>query len=364
MHQLEDLGWNETWAPAFTRGRARPDSHPARIVAQHRGSYRAATARGEFRAVPAGRLRLAGADEQPAVGDWVELVPGADPAAGTAVIHGLLPRQTVLARKAAGREARRQVLAANVDTALLLTSANEEFNARRLERFVAMVLDGGALPVIVLTKIDLATSISPLLAAAEEAAPGRPIVSLSSLTGEGFESLEPHLAHGKTAALVGSSGVGKSTLVNKLLGEERLATQEVREGDARGRHTTTHRELIQIPAGGCLIDSPGLREVGMLGGTGVEEEFEDVETLALLCRFSDCRHEREPDCAVRQAIEDGLITRERLASHGKLQREASRQLALSDARIASEARKTRRRFSKGIRRMMAEKDRLRGPQLE
>ncbi len=328
---LSDLGWDPGWAAAFLPFDA-AGWRPARVVAAHRDTWLVATPAGEHEAVIAGRLRheAIGPADLPAVGDWVAI--GASDEAGPSVIQVVLPRRTWFGRSMAdsgrrtgSRHADEQVLAANVDVALVITGLDGDFNLRRLERYLAVAWTGGATPVIVLNKADVASDPEGLRVAAEAVAPGVEVRTISALTGDGVASLATdHLPFGRTAVVLGSSGVGKSTLVNALLGYDRQRTAAVREDDARGRHTTTHRELVRMPAGALLIDTPGIRSLGVAGAAdGLENAFADISDLAEGCRFRDCHHDGEPGCAVQAAIDDGRLDQARFASHRKLEREAA-----------------------------------------
>ncbi len=309
---LHRLGWDDGWEAAFEPYRAE-ELAPARVAVQHRGAYDLLGEEGELRAPAAARLARAG--ELPAVGDWVAL----DRARG--FVEVVLPRRTALSRKEVWQAAREQVLAANVDVAFLVQALPHDYNARRLERYLAMAWESGAQPVVVLTKTDLVDEVEPWLADVEATTLGAaPVVALSPITGDHLDDVRPFFEGNKTAVLLGSSGVGKSTLVNALVGEEVLATQEVRAGDHRGRHTTAHRELILLPGGGIVLDTPGMREL-QLWDADLEQTFGDVEAVAAQCRFNDCSHGREPGCAVRAALADGTLSQERWTSYVKLQRE-------------------------------------------
>ena len=309
---LHRLGWDDGWEAAFAEHRALGLA-PARVAIQHRGAYDLLTAGGELRASAANRLVRA--EELPAVGDWV----GFDPETG--LIEAVLPRRTTISRKEVLQATREQVLAANVDVAFLVQALPLDFNARRLERYLAMAWESGAQPVVLLTKTDLVDDVQPFLAEVEAVTLGScPVLAVSARTGAGLDRMLTWFEGNRTAVLLGSSGVGKSTIVNALAGEELLATQEVREDDQRGRHTTSHRELILLPTGGVVLDTPGIREL-QLWDADLEQTFGDVEALAHLCRFSDCAHDQEPGCAIREALADGTLPAERWESYRKLQRE-------------------------------------------
>jgi ribosome biogenesis GTPase len=309
---LQRLGWDDGWEAAFAEHRDAGRA-PARVAVQHKGAYDLLGEQGEMRAPAA--ARLAREDELPAVGDWVAL----DGERG--LVDAVLPRRTAISRKEVWTVAREQVLAANVDVAFLVQALPRDFNTRRLERYLAMAWESGAQPVVVLTKTDLVEDVGPWLADVELTTLGAcPVVALSAVTGEHVDEIRPFLDGNRTAVLLGSSGVGKSTLVNTLADRELLATRDVREGDQRGRHTTTHRELLVLPGGGVILDTPGMRELHLWDGD-LEQTFADVEQVAAGCRFSDCGHEREPGCAVRAALADGTLAAERWQSYVKLQRE-------------------------------------------
>jgi ribosome biogenesis GTPase len=320
---LDALGWTSGRAAGFEPYRAQ-GLVPARVAAAHRDVYRVWSESGESLAEVSGRLRHAAVDHAslPATGDWVALrLPPGD---GRAVVDAVLPRQSCFSRKTAGERTQEQVVAANVDTVFLLAGLDGDFKLRRLERTLVLAWDSGASPVIVLTKADLCPETALRRDEVEAIAPGVPVFAVSSLLGEGLDALAPFVAPGRTVALLGSSGVGKSTLLNRLLGWDRQATRAVRAHDSRGRHTTTFRELVRLPGGGLIIDTPGLRELQLwvddaemaLSGT-----FEDIDSLAARCAFRDCRHAQEPGCAVRQALDDGTLDAARFGSFLKLQKE-------------------------------------------
>jgi ribosome biogenesis GTPase len=322
---------------------------PARVAAQHRGGYVVYAAAGERPAEVAGRVRhtAAGPVDLPAVGDWVAVADG--PNASAATIYAVLERETVFLRKAAGEQSVEQVVAANVDVVFLVSAFGDDLNVRRLERYLAAGWESGAQPVVVLNKSDLAENLAADVAEVEAVAFGVPVHVVSCLDGTGIDALHGYLSGNRTVALLGSSGVGKSSLLNRLLGWERQETQGLRN-DGKGRHTTTHRELVQLQDGGLVLDTPGLRELGLWdAGDGVDETFSDVAELAARCRFADCAHESEPDCAVRAALEDGTLTVDRLESYRKLLRELRRLELKTDGRARSEQRKARRRFARSLR---------------
>jgi ribosome biogenesis GTPase len=308
----------------------------ARVAAHHKGSYVVETAAGELRAEVSGRLRHLAVhrSELPVVGDWV--IVHRLPGESRALVHAVLSRVTSFARKVAGDVTDEQVLAANVDVYFLVAALDGEFNQRRMERYLTMAWDGGAIPVIVLAKADLCEDISAAEATARAVA-GEVIVHITSTaTGEGVDGLTDHLVPNRTGVFIGPSGVGKSSLVNRLAGHERQRTEAIRD-DGRGRHTTTHRELVALPSGGLVIDSPGIRELQLWdAGPGLEDTFGDIAELAVACRFSDCAHDREPGCAVKAAVEAGGLDERRLASYHKLARELAWLERKRDKRRASE----------------------------
>jgi ribosome biogenesis GTPase len=338
VSDLTALGWDETRAEQF-EPHARVGLVPGRVAVQHRGAYDVLTEHGELRCDVAGRLydESSSPADLPAVGDWVAVAARTDEGGGT--VQAVLPRRTKFSRKTAWQAAEEQVLAANVDVVLIVTSLNEDLNPRRLERYLTLAWESGARPVFVLTKADLTDGVEAAVAEVDAIAFGVPVVPLSSVTGAGLDTLRAHLPHGVTAALLGSSGVGKSTLVNTLLGEELLETREIRD-DGKGRHTTTRRELVQLPGGALVIDTPGMREIQLwVADEGLEEAFEDVTELFGQCRFSDCAHESEPGCAVKAALAEGTLSQERWDSYLKLQREIAHLERRLDKRAAAEERK-------------------------
>jgi ribosome biogenesis GTPase len=327
---LEALGWSAFFAEAF-EPYVPEGLTPARVAVQERGAVVLFTSDGTVQA-----------RGHAVAGDWVVYDPE------RSEIRAVLPRRTRFSRKEPWLT-EEQLLAANVDTAFLVTDCRRDFKPRRLERYLTATWDSGADPVIILAKSDLADDLSETVAAAEAVAFGVPVHAVSSVTGAGLEALRPYLVPGRTVVLLGSSGVGKSTLANRLLGEEAFATGDVGR-DGRGRHTTTHRELVRLPGGAFLLDTPGMRELQLWADeSALAETFADVAELANGCHFSDCAHGSEPGCAVRAALADGTLPEVRLESYRKLQREL-RVLALrQDARLRSEARKERRRSARSRR---------------
>lgn len=314
---LEDLGWDAARQEEWEQAKA-PGQVPGRVTVEHRGQHRVWVESGEIRA-RFGRRPVADAGARPVVGDWVVVVPSGS---GDARIAGVMPRRTALSRRAAGDRDVEQPLAANVDVAFVVAGLDGDFNPRRVERALVLVWESGARPVILLNKVDVSPEVLDRVREMEDVAAGVPVHAISARTGEGVEVVRRELGRGITAVLLGSSGAGKSTLVNHLLGSERQATREVRRDDSRGRHTTTHRELMLVPGGGVLIDTPGLRELQLWASEeSLDTAFADLSDLAAGCRFTDCQHEGEPGCAVRAAVADGRLPEDRLASYQKLKGE-------------------------------------------
>jgi len=317
LSTLESLGYGPFFSAAF-RLLDRPDLSPARVVAVDRAVWQLAGARADH-AELSGRLRHELAPfERPTVGDWVAIADDGE----RAIIHAVLPRRTALIRRGAGPTAEPQAIAANLDAVLVVTSANRDASPRRLERYLTLVRDSGAEPVVVVNKIDLGGDVAGVVASLAAVAAGAPVVPVSAATGDGLDALLAWTGAGRTVGLIGSSGVGKSSLANRLLGRDVLATAGIDDND-RGRHTTTRRELLELAGGGLLVDTPGLRELGLLDDGGLGASFDDIAALAAGCRFGDCRHVHEPGCAVLTAIEAGELDAGRLASLHKLESETA-----------------------------------------
>jgi ribosome biogenesis GTPase len=314
---IEQYGWSDALQLAF-EPYARAGHLPGRITVQQREANLVVTDVGTLSARLSGRLRHEAREAgHPAAGDWVAL--SAKAGEDTATIHAVLPRRTAFVRRAADSVQTLQVIAANIDVVFVVTSMNADLNPRRLERFLAAAWQSGARPVVVLTKADLCAQPEGQAAEIATLAAGCPVVVVSARQGIGLCGLMSHIAPGETCVLIGSSGAGKSTLLNTLLGEERMATQDIRAGDARGRHTTSHRQLVLLPGGGLVLDTPGIREVGLIDAdAGLSMVFDDIELLAAECRFRDCTHGTEPGCAVRSGLDAGVLDANRWAHFQKL----------------------------------------------
>ena len=363
---LADFGWDERWAEAFAPYAA-DGVVPARVGIEFNHIYRLFTADGEINAQQTGRMlhRAESRHDLAAVGDWVAMRPTPGTHGNSGTIEVILPRRSKFSRKVAGELTEEQVVAANIDTVFLVMGLDHDYNPRRLERYLMMSYESGASPVILLSKADMADDLPGRIAEIAVSAPGTPIHAIAAkpkrerapdAAVEGIEIVHQYLGRGRTGALLGSSGVGKSTLINALMGSEMLKTKEVREHDSRGRHTTRHRQLIMLPGKGLLIDTPGMRELQLWVADTAKESFEDIEALAPECHFSDCRHRDEPRCAVKRAVEEGTLTAERLASYHKLEDE----IRALDARKDVRARIDDKRQGKSTNKALKHLYRLRG----
>jgi len=351
---LRLLGWNAHWRDLFE-----PYSEsfvPGRVVVEHRGAYRVETAEGERAGALAGRLRHRAQQrwDLPAVGDFVA-IRQPDLADGPAIVEAVLPRRTAFVRRVAGRRSDDQIVAANIDTVFVMTGLDHDFNVRRVERYLAAVWESGATPVVLLNKADVCEDIERRTDEIRSVSIGVDVHTISALKDDGLAELAGYFRAGETVGFVGSSGVGKSTLLNRLLGREAQTTAGVREHDSRGRHTTTHRELFVLPAGALVIDTPGMREFTLAeGGEGLGAAFADIDTLSQQCRFTDCAHREEPGCAVREAVSRGEIAAERLAAYEKLLKELQYEASRDDPAAAAERKRQGRIGAKAIRQMKRE----------
>ena len=352
---INEYGWTASWAEAWAQHTI-PEAIPGRILREYRHRYTVATDVGVLDAEVTGTFRHEHPRQEdfPAVGDWVALLPVAGEEKGR--IHAVLPRKTAFTRPAPDRTSEMQVMASNVDTVFLVSGLDGDFNLRRIERYLTMAYESGAKPVILLNKCDLEPDLDSRIAAVEGVAYGVPIHGVSSVSGTGLDTVRSYAEPGKTLVCLGSSGAGKSSLVNALLGNTVMETGEVREDDSRGRHTTTHRELFQLPGGGLIIDTPGIREIQVSGsGDNLEAAFEDVEALLGKCRFRDCGHSGEAGCAIEAALESGALDPGRFNAYQRLQREMAYTERRHSENYAYEERKRGKEMGKMYKRIINEK---------
>lgn len=351
MPTLASLGWNAEYETEFAPFRER-GWIPARVAVEHRHSVLLFTETGEVAGTTPGRLHYEAAThaDLPRVGDWVAAEPL--PGEPKAVIRRILTRRTKFSRKAAGEWDVEQVIAANIDLVFIMQGLDNDFNPRRMERYLVLAWESGAVPVIILNKADLCSCPEEYAALIEELAPGVPVHPVSVREGVGLEAIREYLKEGVTVAFIGSSGVGKSSLVNTLAEREIFKTREVRADDSRGRHTTSRRELVILPGGGVVIDTPGMRELQMwFAGDGLDEAFADIDEIAGGCRFADCTHTHEARCAVREALESGVLTDERYQSYLKLRKEIEALEIRRDTRALLEKKRQDKILHREIKRV-------------
>jgi ribosome biogenesis GTPase len=345
---LQKLGWNSEFQNQFSLLNLN-NCIPARIAEENKGLYRVFCEPGELIATLTGRIRFRAEErtDLPVIGDWVAITPRVSE--GRATIEAIVPRKSILSRKEAGKGLNKQVIAANLDYIFVVTSLNQDFNERRIERYLSIVWDSGSQPVLLLNKADLCSTSDTFRDLAQNVAHAVPVLTLTAIKGEGIAQLTRYLEGNRTAAFIGSSGVGKSTIINALLGSPVLRVHDIRESDDRGRHTTTSRQMILLPNEGIVIDTPGMRELGLWDSTtGLSRTFPELEELSSRCRFRDCNHKGEPGCAIAEAIEEGMITADRLESYHKLQAE----LQFIERKTSYQARRSAKMLAKRTARAM------------
>lgn len=347
--QLAELGWDDWFEERFAAWQGKPDIEPARVIIEFNHIYRVATAGGEREATLAGRLkhRAASRSELPAVGDWVAFRRRTD---AQGAIAGVVERRSRFSRKMAGNVTDEQVVAANVDVIFIVMGLDADFSLRRLERYLLLARESGARPVIVMTKPDLCDDVPGRVAEVSALAGDVRVHVVSPKLQQGLEQVDAYLTPGLTGALLGSSGVGKTTIINRLIGTDVRKTMDVRESDSTGRHATTHRELVALPNKGLIIDTPGMRELQLWDvGDAVRETFDDIESLAVACHFSDCRHREEPRCAVKAAVADDRLGASRLDSYLKLQDEIAFLSRQQDERAQLEEKRRGKIMGKALK---------------
>lgn len=346
---LYEYGWNRGWEEDFA-GYRDAGFCPGRISCEHRGAFTVMTEEGEIFATISGRLQYEAASrrDMPSVGDWVALNCGDE--SGRGVIQAVLGRNSSLTRKASGTVAEEQIVASNVDVVFIVSGLDGDFNPRRLERYLTLVYDSGAIPVLVLNKTDLVEDVQSLVDQVGQIAYGVPVIPMSAREHENIQSIKEQLQQGMTGVLIGSSGVGKSSIINALLGEDVLRTTDVREDDSRGRHTTTRRQMFLLPQGGVLIDTPGLREIQLIADeSALNKTFEDIAEIAEQCRYRDCSHQGEPGCAVQIAVADGTLPSERYESYHKQQKEINHHRRQGDIHLQIEEKRKWKTIMKSLK---------------
>ena len=356
--RLAEFGWDDAMEKALQAFAATPNVEPARVIIEFNHLYRVATGAGEIDATASGRLKhqAESRSQLPAVGDWVVIRRRRDEP--LAAIAAVLPRRSWFSRKMAGTVTDEQVVAANVDVVFIVMALDADFSLRRLERYLLLARESGASPVVLLTKPDLAADLEAQVGAASGVAGELPVHVLSPKRNEGLERVVAYLTPGRTGALLGSSGVGKSTIINRLVGQDVQKTQEVRAADAKGRHTTIHRELVVLPSGGLIIDTPGMRELQLWDvGDAVRETFDDIEALAVGCHFTDCRHRGEPRCAVKDSVAAGALELARLESYLRLQDELAHLARQQDERAQLEEKRRSKVMGKALKKHLKSKRR-------